>query len=127
MSDVLGIICARKDSQRLPDKNLQRINGLTLVENAAKILHEAGVQPVVIATDFELDFDPAVYSARHVLRSANISSDKVPLQETVKCSPFRFFRRQAPIRTPQRDPHFPRVYTQSPLQAIRTDREHSRR
>ncbi len=84
MSKTLGVICARKGSKRLPGKNLQRINGITLVENAAKVLHDGGISPIVIACDFELDFDPGTYQAQHLFRPENTSADHVALQETVK-------------------------------------------
>lgn len=84
MSSVLGIVCARKGSKRLPDKNIQRIDGMTLVERAAKTLSDAGIRSIVITSDFELDFDPTLYHAEHLYRTPNVSADDVPLQETVK-------------------------------------------
>ncbi|HEG42743.1 hypothetical protein LCGC14_1932900 [marine sediment metagenome] len=84
MDDILGIICARKGSKRLPGKNEKVIDGISLTERSLQTLHAAGIEQLVVATDFMLDFDIQKYGATHLFRPENISEDNVPLQETIK-------------------------------------------
>lgn len=84
MDKVLGMVCARKASKRFPGKNTALIGRVTLVERAVQTLSQAGLDSIVVATDFPLDFDLKQYNAVHLLRSQNASNDAVPLQETVK-------------------------------------------
>lgn len=84
MAAILGVVCARKGSKRLKDKNLRLIDGLSLVERAVQTLSKSDVEDIAVVTDFTPDFDLDKYGAKQILRSANISGDNVPLQETVK-------------------------------------------
>ncbi len=84
MSGILGIVCARGGSQRLPGKNTKIIGGISLLERAVATLVGSRVDDVVTAADFDPGFDLAKYGARHILRPGNISGGEVPLQETVK-------------------------------------------
>lgn len=84
MSKTLGMVCARKGSKRFTGKNTALIGSITLVEKAVRTLSRAGLDDIVVATDFPLDFDLSQYKAIHLLRPQNISDDNVALQETVK-------------------------------------------
>lgn len=84
MDNALGIVCARKESKRFPGKNTAKICGKSLVEIAVRTLSQAGLERIVIATDFSLDFDLKQYNAIHLSRPQNVSGDVIALQETVK-------------------------------------------
>ncbi len=84
MSSILGMVCARAGSKRFPGKNLAEIDGISLVERAVRTLNRAGLNDIVVATDFELEFDPTRYGAVHLRRSPNVSDDIIALQDTVK-------------------------------------------
>lgn len=51
---TLGIVPARAGSKRLPDKNLQPIDGLPLVTIAVQCGLDAGLDAVVVSTDSDL-------------------------------------------------------------------------
>jgi len=77
---VLGIVCARKGSKRLPDKNSLKINGVPLAERAYRTLDKYADKTVLV-TDIELFKN----SDMNILdRPEFISRDQVPLQTTVK-------------------------------------------
>ena len=57
MSTILGMVCARRGSKRFPGKNLAEIEGISLVERAVRTLNRAGLNDIVLAADFDLDFD----------------------------------------------------------------------
>ena len=61
MSSILGVVCARAGSKRFPGKNLAEIDGISLVERAVRTLSRAGLNDIVVATDFDLEFDPVQY------------------------------------------------------------------
>lgn len=84
MGKVLGMVCARKASKRFPGKNIAQIGGISLVERAIRTLSQAGLDKIVAATDFPLDFDLKQYNAIHLLRPQNVSNEILALQETVK-------------------------------------------
>jgi len=84
MSSILGVVCARCDSKRLPGKNLKKIDGISLIERAVVTLAGSRIDKIVLATDFEPPFDLGRYKAQWIYRPSNVSGDKVPLQETVK-------------------------------------------
>lgn len=84
MTEILGVVCARRGSKRLPDKNIRQIGEMSLTERAVCTLSTAGLKDVVVACDFSPDFDLNKYGARHIPRPENISLDDMPLQETVK-------------------------------------------
>ena len=77
---VLGIVCARKGSKRLPDKNSLKINGVPLAERAYRTLDKYADKTVLV-TDIELFKN----SDMNILdRPEFISRDHVPLQITVR-------------------------------------------
>ena len=90
---VLGIICARSGSKRFPKKNLKIIGGKSLLEIATETLCRSNVDLLVLATDFKPDFELSKYGAEHLKRASNISSNYVPLQETVKWAYYSLNRR----------------------------------
>jgi CMP-N-acetylneuraminic acid synthetase len=88
MTNVLGMVCARKGSKRLPGKNTRIIDGISLLESTVRTLRQAGIEDIVVTTDFPLEFDLDKYGGQHIFRTENISLDDMPLQETVKWAYF---------------------------------------
>ena len=84
MKKILAIVCARDSSKRLPNKNRKKIDGVCLVERAVRSFYDAEVENIVVATDYNLEFDLNKYNAKHIQRSPNISKGHVALQDTVK-------------------------------------------
>ena len=77
---ILGFVCARKGSKRLPLKNSMEIGGVSLAERAYRTLekHCDKVHLVTdIATFLETDLET-------IYRPPFISGDHIPLQNTVK-------------------------------------------
>jgi 2-phospho-L-lactate guanylyltransferase (CobY/MobA/RfbA family) len=55
-----------------------------MVERAVKTFHDAGLKDIVVATDYNPDFDLSAYGAKLINRSKNVSNDTIPLQQTIK-------------------------------------------
>ena len=52
--EILGIIPARANSKGIPQKNLQKINGISLVENTIKIAKKSKkISRLILTTDSE--------------------------------------------------------------------------
>lgn len=82
MDNCLGIICARKDSKRFKNKNIKKISGLTLIERAYKTLLGAGLNDIVVYTDYELKDIPIVQSGHYAPRRPQDDGTQ-PLQYSV--------------------------------------------
>ena len=54
---VIGVVCARAGSKRLPNKNMLKINGKTLVERALNTLHRGGCNYRILYTDIQKYID----------------------------------------------------------------------
>lgn len=74
---TIATVCARAGSVGLPDKNIRRLNGEPLIERAIRIAFEAGVDDVVVTTDYRpgVDFEPG--NAKVVARPAGLAGPDV--------------------------------------------------
>ena len=77
MQDVIGIVCARANSKRLPNKNILGWKDTTLTLNAVKTLEDA-VNIVFLVTDMDIAYHNILKRPKYV------SMDDTPLQTTVR-------------------------------------------
>ena len=81
-SNVFGVVCARKGSKRLKDKNLLIINNQTLIKRAYDTLTEAGVN-TWISTDYTYEQYPELASMNTYFRPSELARSDIPVQEAV--------------------------------------------
>jgi CMP-N-acetylneuraminic acid synthetase len=77
---IIGVVCARKGSKRLPLKNSMEIGGVSLGERAYDTL-DSVCDRVVMVTDIAKFLESNMET---IYRPPFISGDHIPLQNTVK-------------------------------------------
>lgn len=82
---ALAIIPARGGSVRLPDKNLQGINGVSLVAMAVQQAMAAGLTSVVVSTDrSQIAIEAARYGAWVLSRPARLAMADTPMIQVLR-------------------------------------------
>lgn len=78
--NVVGLICARGGSKGVPDKNLQRLGGETLIARAVGQARAAGIERLLVSTDAEAIAEAARAAGAQVpfLRPAELARDDSP-------------------------------------------------
>jgi len=84
---MIGIIPARKNSERLPNKNMMQINGKSLLEHTIDISLESNyIDMIVVTTDCDIDDLVDKYKIQPVMfrrRQESLCGDNVSTQDVV--------------------------------------------
>lgn len=82
--NVVGIVCSKSRSNRLPHKNMLPItcpqgDGMSLTEKAIRTLEESGIKNILLISDI----DSLSGSKYFIRRPESVTKDDTPLRDTV--------------------------------------------